>query len=320
MAELDRLLDTIAALPPGRLATENTDTLTIYRSWHALDLIPVRSDGRVQVLDTLYAESSATTPFIYQNMSLISAEAAQRIPNLKLGSPADFDRGIAQLRLLGVRYLLVSSDEIAAHADAESSLRRVADLPTLTEHSIRWRLFEIDGASLVAPLTTSPVVTGNWSTAAQDWFLHGDLSRLPAASGPAAWQKPSSSSLPVVAVSDVVSTGTEVSFTVSRPGVPVLVKMSSFPGCAEGADGPYRAGPNLMVVVPTDSHVRLSFEHGGAEWAGRLLTVAGLGGLIGLWLWRLPAEADVKVTPERAVRPPGRSRPSPHRRGPSRRK
>src|SRR3712207_6886029 len=47
-------------------------------------------------------------------------------------------------------------------------------------------------------------------------------------------------------------------FDVSEPGVPVLVRVSYFPNwSASGAEGPYRIGPNMMVVVPTDTHVEL---------------------------------------------------------------
>ena len=45
-----------------------------------------------------------------------------------------------------------------------------------------------------------------------------------------------------------------------RPGAPVLVKASYFPNWeVSGAEGPYRVAPNLMVVVPTDTHVELHY-------------------------------------------------------------
>src|ERR687898_2470006 len=70
--------------------------------------------------------------------------------------------------------------------------------------------------------------------------------------------------LPEIAVSDIDVGEESVSFTVDQIGVPVLVRVSYFPNWeVSGAEGPYRVTPNLMVVVPTDTHVELSY---GRTW------------------------------------------------------
>ncbi len=59
--------------------------------------------------------------------------------------------------------------------------------------------------------------------------------------------------LPQIEVSDVQIDQQELSFHVDEVGVPVLVKVSYFPNWAvDGAEGPYRVAPNMMVVVPTE--------------------------------------------------------------------
>ena len=79
-----------------------------------------------------------------------------------------------------------------------------------------------------------------------------------------------------------------ISFDVDRVGTPVLVKTSYFPNWqVTGAKGPWRASPNLMVVVPTGTHVSLHYGRTGVDWAGILLTLLGLLGLAGLARWRL---------------------------------
>ncbi|MDQ1519923.1 MAG: hypothetical protein QOI55_996, partial [Actinomycetota bacterium] len=76
-------------------------------------------------------------------------------------------------------------------------------------------------------------------------------------------------------------------FHVSRTGVPVVVKSSYFPNWqATGANGPWRLAPNLMVVVPTERDVALTYGVTGVDWLGRLGTLLGIVGLVLLVLWK----------------------------------
>jgi uncharacterized membrane protein len=82
-------------------------------------------------------------------------------------------------------------------------------------------------------------------------------------------------------VSNAVIDEESISFDVDRVGEPVLVKMSYFPNWrASGAEGPYRVAPNFMVVIPTDTHVELSYGRTGVEWLSYALTALGLVGLV----------------------------------------
>jgi hypothetical protein len=107
-----------------------------------------------------------------------------------------------------------------------------------------------------------------------------------------------------VSVSHIRRTDDEISFHVSRTGVPVVVKESWFPNWeVEGAQGPYRATPNSMVVVPTQHDVTLRYGTTSAEWLGRLGTLAGLVG-VGLLAWwpihvrrRRPRDHELPVGP-----------------------
>src|SRR2546430_8363152 len=92
--------------------------------------------------------------------------------------------------------------------------------------------------------------------------------------------------LPPVEVSNVHTTDHSVSFRVSRTGVPVMVKTSYFPNwTASGADGPWRATPNFMVVVPTSTQVRLDYSTTKSEQLGRVGTVGGVFGVAGVAPW-----------------------------------
>jgi hypothetical protein len=84
--------------------------------------------------------------------------------------------------------------------------------------------------------------------------------------------------LPAVEVSNVDVGEQSVEFDVSEPGVPILVRVSYFPNwVAHGAEGPYRIGPNQMVVIPTDTHVRLAFERSTTDLFFYGLTLIGIG-------------------------------------------
>jgi hypothetical protein len=155
---------------------------------------------------------------------------------------------------------------------------------------------------LVEPLKNEPVVLDGishkqWLEPSAAWFDDASaLDRPLVDGGPAGWAHAGAAearftpkkSLPAVAVSNITSNDDSVSFDVSQPGVPVLVKTSYFPNWqATGAKGPWRASPNLMVVVPTGTHVSLHYGRTPVDWAGILLTVFGLLGVAGLASWKL---------------------------------
>ena len=106
-----------------------------------------------------------------------------------------------------------------------------------------------------------------------------------------------------------IKTGTDtISFDVSKVGVPVEVKASYFPNWqVSGADGPYRVSPNLMVVIPTSTHVRLNYGYTGVDYASYLLTLLGLVGLFALWRAKPVAVAPIAADVARADDDPRRA-------------
>ena len=85
-------------------------------------------------------------------------------------------------------------------------------------------------------------------------------------------------------VTDVVQGRSSVSFRVDKVGTPVLVRTSFFPNWGvSGAKGPYRVAPNMMVVVPTENEVKLSF---GWSFLDVLAYVISIAGVVVLVRWR----------------------------------
>ena len=94
-------------------------------------------------------------------------------------------------------------------------------------------------------------------------------------------------SLPKVTVSAINVGLQSISFHVSRVGVPVLVKISYFPRWhAEGATGPYRVSPNLMVVIPTSRDVSLVYGSTPMLTLGNIISdLTALAGLVALYFY-----------------------------------
>jgi hypothetical protein len=143
----------------------------------------------------------------------------------------------------------------------------------------------------------------------------GEWAARPAADGPREWQRvdvrvdesrrtgePGSDSrkVDIVTVADSVTESTfepvtvsdvkigqdSVEFSVDDIGKPVLVRVSYFPNWkVDGATGPFRVAPNMMVVVPTETDVRLSFQQSATDRIAYLLTLIGILVLLTMW-WR----------------------------------
>ena len=220
--------------------------------------------------------------------------------------------------MLGVRYFMAESTDAKRHADASKALELVATVPDIDHRPPSgWKIYEVRGWNLAEAMKYEPVVVAThggpssrcfgtaapekgvhdpelaaWECAAAPWWSSGDLDRPFAAGGPSGWARASTVAgaekvitrpLPKTTVGSIVEKVDSISFHVSRVGVPVVVKTSFFPNWkAHGARGPWRLAPNLMVVVPTGHDVRLTYGETTGDRAGRVLTVAGLLGIVAL--------------------------------------
>jgi hypothetical protein len=282
----------------GRALWEYEKELNRYGTPMALMLLPHWTEGCIGSMEGLFFEASATTPFHFLIQVELSAapSAAQRdLPYAGF----DIDKGVSHLQMMGVRYYMATSVQATTAAREHPDLTEVAT-------SGPWVVFLVDGADLVEPLENEPAVLDGVDDAQHDWICGSkdengrcagpavawftDPERwtvAAASSGPAAWQRvalddPDPVTRPVapVEVTDIATGTDEISFRVDEVGRPVLVKASYFPNWrVSGADGPYRVAPNLMVVVPTDTEVRLSFGREPVEWVSYAMTLLGLAGL-----------------------------------------
>ncbi len=281
-AEYEALMDAIDELPPGRIMWEESVGMEPYGTQLALMLFPYWSPEHPSMAG-VYQESSLTTPFNLLNASEVGLEGPERISGLRY-HPMDFDRGIAHLGVYGVSYY-VSFTEEAAAAAREAGLESVADAGP-------WVVFALPESGLVETARFVPSVWSGdaaFSAASLDWY--DDVDRLDewlTADGPGDWprvdtvtERDGTGAIDIETadgtVSDVVIDGGQISFRTTAVGVPHLVKVSYFPNwSADGALGPYRAAPSLMVVVPTEESVSLEFARTWVEYLGIVVTIGSL--------------------------------------------
>jgi hypothetical protein len=289
----------------GRLMWEYDDpVLERYGTPMAPMLVSLFSDGCIGSMEGLYFESSTTTPFHFIDQRELSYQCSCAQRNLPYRSTLDVAQGVEHLQMLGVKYYAASTAPAKAAADANPDLVPIAQ-------SAPWKIYEVQNSDLVEPLANQPAVLTNHNNGL-DWVYGTSDPHTPpvdaqgktvtangpamtwytdpakwnvylAADGPSSWARvkdgetPPTQPVPKATVSNVHEGTDTIDFDVDRTGTPILVKTSYFPTWkAEGAEGPYRVTPNLMVVVPTSNHVHLKFTKTSIDYLANGLTILGI--------------------------------------------
>ncbi len=291
----------------GRALWENNEDNGRYGTTMALMLLPHWTDGCITSMEGLFFEASGTTPYHFLTAAAMSKQSSNPVRELRYVDN-DAEVGVGHLQDLGVRYAMVRTPEAKAEAAARPEL-------TFLATSGPWDIYLVPDSAVVEALTVQPVVVASRGGDQRErnlelgtsWFQHSDeWAAMPADGGPAEWQRITVSvdetrregelgrpgrrvdivvpdqpieavPLPEVTVSDLVIEQQSVSFSVDQIGVPVIVRVSYFPNWSvSGAEGPYRIGPNMMVVVPTDTEVELSFGRSGLDVVFTLLGLVGV--------------------------------------------
>jgi hypothetical protein len=272
----------------GRAMWEYSSSENRWGTPEALMLLPYWTDNCVDSMEGLLMESSPTTPYHYLDQSELSLAPSDPQVGLNYG-PLNVAEGVRHLQMLGVKYYMAFSPAVFAQAKKDPSLKLIATTKAFPAPGAQWRIYLIKNSPMVQALTSTPNVVANissqhnWLAANEQWWLTASLQDVYAAeSGPATWPRAlsvtsmtKSSPLPSVTVTRVHVGLQDLSFHVSRIGVPMLVKISYYPRWhVSGATGPYRVSPNLMVVVPTSKNVSLHYTSTPALSLGNALSDA----------------------------------------------
>ncbi|MDE0495796.1 MAG: glycosyltransferase [Acidimicrobiaceae bacterium] len=287
----------------GRLLWEyDRDIVGAYGTPMAPMLLPHWTDGCIASMEGLYFESSPTVPFHFLMQSELSASPSRPMRGLPYNA-LNFDLGVPHLQMSGVRYYAAFSAEATAAAQNSADLQHIATAGP-------WSIYLVADSDLVSPLAFEPAVADDvsqagraWTDPAAIWWNDPAAWAVPiAADGPEHWSRvsllappnpdgaPPASltrfsaaprrALPPVQISNPEVERDRLSFSVDRPGIPVLVKVSYFPNWSvHGAEGPYRVTPNWMVVIPTDGRVELSYGATAVEYLAWLTTLLGAAAL-----------------------------------------
>ena len=295
----------------GRALWENSGELNKYGTTMALMLLPFWTDGCISSMEGLFFEAAGSTPYHFITAAAMSKQSSNPVRELRYDNN-DAAIGLRYMQELGVKYFMGFTPEAIAQASLQEGLTEVA-------RSGPWAVYRVANSDVVTPLATQPVVANisssnpreRWLEIGTSWFQHPETWTTPIADdGPSDWQridvavdeslregepnsnnrrvdvvKPASALTPVplepVVVSNVNIGEESVRFSVDKIGVPVLVRVSYFPNWkVDGAEGPYRVAPNMMVVIPTSTDVNMHFGWNMLDYVAYLLSFAGIAWIV----------------------------------------
>jgi 6-pyruvoyl-tetrahydropterin synthase-like protein len=243
------------------------------RMYETLPLFSGRS-----TLEGVYNQASLQTHAVYFLASELDATSPNPFRKREY-SQFDTESALRHLRLFGVGQVVALSDRLVASLDARPEARRVARVPPYSVYDI-----EGAGGGYVEPLAFVPVRSSwrGWRDKSYRWFTRKPLSgaHLVFTDDPRftltekdEWLAPPEVPLPGGVQAQAKVEDEAITVTTNRVGHPLLVKVSYHPRWkAEGADGPYLVSPALMMIVPRQTTVRLTYARTMADHLGLLLT------------------------------------------------
>jgi hypothetical protein len=251
-------------------------------------------------LEGVYNQASLSTHFVY----FLASELGETSPNpfrSRHYSGFDTDNALRHLRLFGTNEIVTLSKKLGETLEARSDVEKVADIAP-------YRVFRLKGpgTAYVEPLAFEPVRASPraWRDQAYRWFTRKPQSPvlLVFTDDPRfktleldPWLPPPRVALPAGVEVTSEMGDEEIRIHTSRPGHPLLVKVSWHPRWrAYGASGPWLVSPSLMLVIPTGPDVRLVY---GRDWSDTLGAGLSLGGVAFCLVFGLRRRPRVAAAP-----------------------
>jgi hypothetical protein len=289
----------INTLGNGRVMVEHNSKIDEFGTPRAFEIIPYWTN--MQTMEGTLMEASFTAPFHFINQAELSKQASNAIIGVDYPS-LNVANGITHMQLMNIEYFLTCTEEVttAAKADARAQL---------LYNNGDYNVFRISGTTGYAEVMQNEPVKIDiaqpaWRDMAVKWYLNMDDLKTPIIwdngskalkdfASITADQSAIPPQVPINGEGRVVSETLEnerFTFDVNAEGVgkPVWIKISYFPNWhVSGADGPFLASPSFMMVIPTQTHVVMTYGRTWANTLGQTLEVIAWALLVGLSVWRL---------------------------------
>ena len=275
--------------------------------------------GSIRMYETLpYFSGRSTLEGVYNQASVMTHPVYYLASELGATSPNPFRKreysrfdtegALAHLRLFNVSEVVAVSGQLADSLERHPGVERIVRLPPYSVFRL-----PADGLGYVEPLAFAPVRSPrrDWREKSYRWFTRKPFGgpHLVFTDDPAfavaetdEWLAPPAHPLPGGVEAHATVAEETITITTSRVGHPLLVKVSYHPRwVADGADGPYLASPGLMIVVPRQPLVTLTYARNASDRLGLAFTVlAGIGaaGYLAMKRARRPAPPVPVVLPE----------------------
>jgi len=236
-------------------------------------------------LEGVYNQASLMTHPVYYVTSELAAVSPNPFKKREYSS-FDTESALRHLRLFNVSEIVALSPKLIGSLNARADVERVVAIWP-------YEVFRIKdgGPGYVEPLAFAPYRTSaaGFRDKAYRWLsrkptspvhvVYTDDPRFPETADPLS---PPEQPLPTGVEVRSLLGPESLTITTSRPGHPLLVKVSYHRRWrAEGADGPYLVSPGLMLVLPRQAEVRLFYGKDLSDHLGLVLSLGGLGLLVG---------------------------------------
>ncbi len=307
-ASLRALTATLESLPAGRVMVETpANYASQFGDWSWANLLPLWTHGHDTSPSGLYVNASPSSIGIEYALENLSPSIYFPVISWQPSpSPESPQAGVNQLRVLGVRYFVVTTPALhrlfaslrgvrLAAVTTSPSQATTAESFSASNTSNTFWVYRIEHSAIVSGVSALvPMVTLSTQPYAVSMTKYLDeIGINPSAVTPVVGLGHPYNG-PDAVVSDVSISDSRISFHVDRVGEPVVIRESYSPLWRVTGGRLYQAQPNEMLVWPTSTAVTMAFTPPVTQTMGLCVTVLSVLGiaLVGATALRRRRAAD----------------------------